>query len=230
MVVEQAAKALVVAAQRAWRRAASRARALAGAERVDQQRAARQHRDDQQQHGVLGLAGPTPPATPAAPGSPAAAAPPARLPRGPDPARAAYRPTPPRRAIRPAAGAGACSSAASISCCSAWLSALSLPSEAASAGSSASSVRKLRSRPASDAVIAGAASTGAGLARGFEAAQRRKAAVERGAIGVEILADVGRAQGAHVGVALAADLRIGDERVRADRCGDDCQIDQQPLR
>ena len=32
-----------------------------------------------------------------------------------------------------------------------------------------------------------------------------------------------------VGLALAADLRVGDERVRADRGGDDCQIDQQPL-
>jgi hypothetical protein len=64
----------------------------------------------------------------------------------------------------------------------------------------------------------------------LEAPQRRKAVVKRSAIGVEILADVGRAQGAHVGVALAADLRVGDERVRADRCGDDCQIDQQPPR
>ncbi len=53
--VEQAAKALVVAAQSLGDPQPLACRALAGAERIDQERTARQHRDDQEQHGVLRL-------------------------------------------------------------------------------------------------------------------------------------------------------------------------------
>ncbi|HVE10410.1 MAG TPA: PAS domain S-box protein, partial [Paraburkholderia sp.] len=57
MIVEQAAKALVVATQCTRQTNPFARTVLAGAERVDQERAAGQHRDDQQQRRVLGVAG-----------------------------------------------------------------------------------------------------------------------------------------------------------------------------
>jgi hypothetical protein len=68
------------------------------------------------------------------------------------------------------------------------------------------------------------------LARRLEAAQRGEAAVERRVIGVEALAHARRTQHARLRVALTANLRIGDERVRADRSDNDCYVDQQSLR
>lgn len=56
MIIEQAAKTLVVAAKRADGAQLLARAAFAGAEREDQKRATAQHRHEQQKHGSPGLA------------------------------------------------------------------------------------------------------------------------------------------------------------------------------
>jgi hypothetical protein len=63
-----------------------------------------------------------------------------------------------------------------------------------------------------------------------EPAECSKPAIQRRAPGVEILANISRAQRTQVSLTLPAYLRLSDKRVRADRCDDDCEIDQQPPR